>query len=165
MKVTAASFNLTLAGTVSKEMGVVEVIPQLAAVSGMPLIDWFNQRAKLIGSATPRMGLTTYFAQDDGGDLQFAEAVGSLGLDLKATLAVDVLPSRLTASGWVGGGGVFWLGVPEPFLRQVAAYLQAGVEFEIDALFTDRQPPASLVEVMAAVDVRYYVAPKKEMQK
>jgi DeoR family glycerol-3-phosphate regulon repressor len=45
------------------------------------------------------------------------------------------------------------------------AMVRLGSIDEIDALFTDCQPPAGLVEVMAAVDVRYYVAPRKEMQK
>ncbi len=132
---TGASFSLGISGTIRREMGVIDAIPQLASVATIGPIRWFNERAKLIGAITPSLDMSASFGADDGGYLVFRGGTGRLGIDLKATLEADVIPEHLTASGWVAGGGSMTLGVPAPLLRELEAHVEAGVDYEFDALF------------------------------
>lgn len=90
--------------------------------------------------------------------------IGISGVDLDGTLLdFDYREVRAARAIIDNSRKVFLAADHTKFGRN--ALVRLGSIDEIDALFTDRQPPASLVEVMAAVDVRYYVAPKKEMKK
>ena len=134
----SASLKLTLTGTVKKEVGIVQAIPQLAGLTAVPVIGipirWFNERAKLEGELSETFTFVAAFEQM-AGDLVFKEGTGQMGLDLKATLKIDIVQDRCTASAWVAGGGSFTLGVPAPYLREVEAHLQVGAEFKFDYLF------------------------------
>ena len=134
LNLTEASFQLDLSGTIGKEVGIVEAIPQLAALSGLPVIGLFNERATLVGEISPTIGMSAGFKQDDGGSLVFDDGTGTVGLELKATLVADLVPDRITASAWVAGSGDMTLGFPEPFLREANVHVEAGVEYRLDLL-------------------------------
>jgi PKD repeat protein len=136
---TSASFTLGLAGTLSKTVGVADAIPALASLEGIPIIgsgvEWFNKHATLTGEISSKLDLAASFAQRAStGNLEFADGTGTLGLDLGATLAVELVP-HLNASGWVSGGGSFTVGVPAPYLRQGEVHFEAGVGLDFDYLF------------------------------
>lgn len=133
--IDGASFSLGLAGTIERQLGLVEAIPGLATVATLPGIRWVNERARLVGSISPSLDMTGSFGTADDGFLAFREATGSLGFDLQATLEVDVISDHLSVRGWVAGGGRMTLGLPEPWLRQLEAHVEAGVSYELDALF------------------------------
>jgi hypothetical protein len=143
--VRSASFALNLNGTLTKEVGLADAIPQLAALQNTPVlgkpIKWLNEKAQLEGEISPSLGFTAAFQQNlANGNLDFKDGTGTLGLDLKATLKVPIADDRLKASAWVGGGGSFLLGVPvtteNPFVRQMNIQFQAGAEFKLDYLIS-----------------------------
>jgi PKD repeat protein len=135
-----ASFSLGITGTLKKEEGFVDAIPQLAALQAVPIIGsviaWVNDRAKLTGEIKPGITFTASFKQKDGA-LEFDEGTGKLGCDLKATIKLEIV-EHVEASAWVGGGGSFTLGVPvtdeKPLLRGGEIKFEAGAKFEFDYL-------------------------------
>lgn len=136
-----ASFTLGIKGTLSKEQGLVEAIPQLAALQAVPVIggvvSWVNDRAKLKGEISPSVKFTANFEQQDG-SLAFKEGPGTLGCDLKATLEVSLVEDVIECKAWVGGGGNFTLGLPAtvaaPLLRSGELKFEAGAEITFSAL-------------------------------
>jgi PKD repeat protein len=139
LNLTGASFKLGLGGTIDREIGIADAIPQLASLENTPVIGgavrWFNQRATLEGSISPSLGLATGFSQRNG-NLEFSGGTGTLGLDLKGTLKVNLIDSHLSAKGWLAGNGSLTVGVPDPLMRQLDVGLQAGAELTLDALFS-----------------------------
>jgi PKD repeat protein len=134
----SATFKLKLKGTVREELGVIEAIPALGVYAGLPVVRWFNERAKIVGDISPVVDLTTTIKQENG-DLRFDDFTDEVGIELKATVKVDVVPDRVTAEAWVSGGGSLTIGVPEPLLREVQLNIEAGAEYEADAIFIVRE--------------------------
>jgi hypothetical protein len=136
-ELTTASFGLELAGVLKKKVGVVDAVPALSSLEGIPVIGrgvaWFNERATLTGSISPSLSFEAVFMQSEpGGDLEFQEATGTVKLKLKATLKINIIEDRLTASAWLGGSGSVTVGVPDPLLRRVRFSLQAGFNLAAD---------------------------------
>lgn len=139
LQLDSATFNLNLTGKISKEAGVADAIPQLVALQRAPVIgravQWFNKRATLTGEVEPSLDFNAKFKQDAGGNLKFDDGTGTLGLNLKAILQGNLSGDRLSASGYVAGGGSSTLGVPaEPFVRELKITFEAGVELKLDYL-------------------------------
>ena len=144
LRLDDTTFTLSLAGKISKEAGVVDVIPQLAVWQTTPVIGnalkWFNKHATLTGDIAPSLNTTLNFRPDANGNLAFSAGEGVLGLDLRATLQANVGGERLTATGWVAGGGTSRVGVPaNPFVREVKLTFQAGIELKLDAIFKKQE--------------------------
>lgn len=138
LQLDSTTFVLNLTGNISKEVGVADVIPQLIVLQRVPVIGkaikWFSDKATLTGEIEPSMEFTAVFRQNPLGLLQFDDTTGALGLTLKATLAAKISKDRLSASGWVAGGGGSTVGVPQdPFVRELKVTFEAGVEFKLDA--------------------------------
>lgn len=134
LELTGASFAIGLSGGIRKEVGIVEAIPVLASAADWPIVSWFNESATLTGEISPSLELAASFAQKEDGSLGFHESTGTLGLDLTATLEVDIIP-RLTASAWVAGGGSALVGVPSPFFRELEIGVEAGADLKVDYFF------------------------------
>jgi hypothetical protein len=137
LQLQSASFGLSLAGNLKKEVGIVDAIPQLVALESEPfiggIIQWFNRRATLTGEIEPSLTFATTFQQDALGNLKFDQSAGTLGLNLKATLQVNSGNERLSASAWVAGSGSTTLSVPgSPFVRTFEVTLEAGVALRLD---------------------------------
>lgn len=85
--------------------------------------------------------------------------IGISGIDLDGTLLdFDYREVRAARAIIDNSRKVFLAADHTKFGRN--AMVRLGNIDEIDALFTNRQPPAPLAEVLAAVDVHCYVAPK-----
>jgi len=139
LQVDSTTFRLNLTGNIKEEAGIADVVPQLIALQRVPVIGgavrWFNQRATLTGEIEPSLDFTAVFKQDAVGHLKFNDTTGKFGLNLKATLSADLIDDRLSATGWVAGGGSSTLAVPvEPFVRDLKITFEAGVEFKLDYL-------------------------------
>jgi len=138
LELTQASFTLDLEGLLTKEVGILDAVPALAGAEGWPVIGGImgtiNDVATLRGELRPSLGLAAHFAQDASGALVFSNGTGNLGLDMLATLEIPI-SERIFLRGWVGGGGDFTLGVPEPLLRELNLRFQTGAEIHVDALF------------------------------
>jgi PKD repeat protein len=136
-----ASFNLNLDGTISKTVGVVDAIPQIASLQGTPVIGSvirkFNEKATLTGEISPSLRFGANFAQDLGtGKLKFRDGTGTLGLKLTGRLDAPLIDNRLTLRGWVSGDGSITVGVPDPLLREMRVGFQAGVDMNADFMFS-----------------------------
>jgi DeoR family glycerol-3-phosphate regulon repressor len=90
--------------------------------------------------------------------------IGISGIDLDGTLLdFDYREVRAARAIIENSRKVYLAADHTKFGRN--AMVRLGNIDEIDVLFTDRQPPSSLVEIMANMDVRHYVAPKKAAAK
>ena len=142
LSLLSTSFNVTLSGTLQKEIGVVDAIPQLAGLQETPVIGtplrWFNDKAKLVGEVKPQLSFGANWQQNSAGDLQFNSATGDLGLELRGTLKIEPF-DHIQARGWVAGGGSIGLGVPSPFVRSLDLTFESGVELNINYLWTSAQ--------------------------
>lgn len=137
LRLTNFSFNGGVSGTIkTKEVRITQAIPTIAALETVfPPIKFFSKRATLQGTISPSVNLALKFAQNSGGDLAFKDATGEFGLELKAVLKARLIDKRLTAEGWVAGGGRGTYGVPgSPFVREAKITFEAGATFTLDAL-------------------------------
>lgn len=146
LNLTQASFTIELQGVLGKEVGIVEAIPQLASLSNLPVIGppigLINERVKLRGEISPELQMTATFEQQAaGGDLRFREGTGQLGIDLKGTVSAS-FHQNLSASAWIAGGGSITLGVPDPFVREIKANLEAGANLKISYLWVAQEVEA-----------------------
>lgn len=135
--ITQTSFNLHLEGVLSKSVTLSD-IPQVAPITDIPIIGpvikEITDRATLSGQIAPYLDLSATWAQNVDGDLVFAHGEGTLGLDLKAMLALDL--GVLNLSAWVAGGGSFTLGLPEdPLIRAAEIHAQLGLEASLSYTF------------------------------
>jgi len=128
LELTSAAMSFSLQGTIGKQVGIVDAIPQLAAIVPSFLKNTLNEHLSLSGEIDPSLTLAASFAQDDQGELAFREGVGTLGLNLKVALNA-CLVKGICATGWVAGGGAGTIGVPKPFVRSIKVSVEAGLRF------------------------------------
>jgi PKD repeat protein len=138
LMLTGGSLNVNLKGTLSREEGIISAIPTLRPLLTLPYIGGriktFSDAAKLRMELSPSLNTTFRFAQNiSTGKLGFSEGTAQLGVNMKAALRAHVGP--LSAEAWVSGGGSGTYGVPEPYVRKLELNAQAGVRFDLDALF------------------------------
>jgi PKD repeat protein len=136
-RLTGASVRLDLAGTLAKPLALTE-LPGIEAAGSLPVVGGKIRRiaesGRLLGEISPHLGAQVALRQEQG-DLRFDSATGTLGLDLRAVFEVKPPGDRLELRGWVGGGGSFTIGVPEPYLRAFEGHLEVGGRLRLDALF------------------------------
>ena len=138
LELSRGFLEISLQGTLGKSVGVVEAIPGLAGLADVPGIKYFNDRAKLIGQVTPNLQLKAFFSQTAAGRLGFSGSEGELGLLLRGSLQVKVIPS-VSVRGWLAGDGQITLGLPEPIARELRLAFEAGVELTIEFLFLKKK--------------------------
>ncbi len=142
MELTQASFRLYLEGVLTKSVGILDAVPALSSAESWPVIGGvmktINQVATITGQLEPQLEFTARFSQGPTGTLEFADGTGALDLDLLATLAIplDTSVGHVDLRAWVGGGGGFTLGVPEPLLRELDLRFQTGASLELDSRST-----------------------------
>src|SRR5947209_20464302 len=114
LSLKSTSFNVGLSGTLRKEVGIVDAIPQLANIQNIKYVGtplrWFNDKAKLIGEVSPSLQFGANWAQDQSGALKFNDATRTLGLKLTGILKVQPI-DHVQATGSVSGGAGFTVGV------------------------------------------------------
>lgn len=137
LELTSASFNLQLAGVISREAGLVDIIPVLRRAESLPgignAIAEINEIAKLTTTLRPGLDFQSSFEQDRSGELVLDEATGALSLGLEA--AITVPTDSLTLKAWLSGRGRLTLGTPEPLVREVDIEATVGASATIDLLF------------------------------
>jgi len=129
LELTTGTFSLNLEGAIGKDVGIFDAIPALSWVPSM-IKDTIDEHVSLRGEIWPSLELVASFGQEPNGRIEFRDGTGSLGLELKVTLEVDVV-TGLSATGWVAGGGSATVGVPEPFIRELHIGFEVGADFEV----------------------------------
>lgn len=136
--VTTAGFDLSIDGSIHREMGLLDALPVLRRAESLPgigkSIRRINRSATLSTRVEPGLGFGASFAQDDAGELAFTEARGHLEMTLRAGLEAEV-GSRVTLSAYLAGSGRFDLAAPEPFVRRIDFWAEVGASANVDLLF------------------------------
>ena len=118
LELTSAQARLQLSQEISREIGVLEAIPQLAPLSRFPGVRTFNRIAKLKGTVAADLGMNAYWRQARSGRLQFSSSTGDAGLKVEAKLLTKLFSDVLSAEMWVAGNGRLTVGVPPPLARR-----------------------------------------------
>lgn len=136
LDITKASAEISVTGTISKEVGIIDAIPSLRSLESKPIIGGtirkFNEKAKLEGEVSASGQIAFSWAQQNDGKLAFRDGTGTIEVELKGTLRAPIWKKRLEAKGWLAGKGSIEVGVPKPFMREARVGLEAGVLFKAD---------------------------------
>ena len=140
LSLASATFNLGLNGTISREIGVIDAVPQLATLNYIPAVRQFNERVKLKGYIKPNVNFNANWQQDSSTRrLRFNSATGRVGLELGGELNIKIT-DRIKAKGWVSGGGGITFRVPqEPFVQKLDLTFEAGMQVNVDYLLAGFQ--------------------------
>ncbi len=133
LSLQSATFNLGLDGTIFREIGVIDAVPQLATLNNIPAIRQFNERVKLRGYIKPNVNFSANWLQDSSTRrLRFNSATGRVGLELGGELNVRIT-DNINAKGWVSGDGGIMFRVPqEPFVQRLDLTFEAGMQINVD---------------------------------
>jgi PKD repeat protein len=139
LAITSGSATFELAGTLSKEVGVLDAIPALQPLESDYFmgwaVRWFNERAKLEGGITLTGSAEFHFAQDGAGALRWDDTVLRLGADLEAAVNLKLWEDRIEGRAWVGGGGsISFAPWNPPLYRGAELTFRAGAELTLDLL-------------------------------
>ncbi len=136
----SATFNLGLDGTISREIGVIDAIPQLTALNTIPAVKQFNEQVKLKGYIKPTINFSANWIQDNSTQrLRFNNTTGQVGLKLGGELNAKIT-DHFKAKGWVSGGGTISFRVPEePLVQRLDLTFESGVQINVDYLLAGLQ--------------------------
>ncbi len=111
----ATTLTLNVNATFSRDIGVAELFPPLAAAENWwavgSLIQWFNESAEVSASLTPEVEIETTFVDNANDELEFEEGSGTGTIAAEASLTVNPI-SGIEAS--VTGGGSPYVTVQVP---------------------------------------------------
>ncbi|MCP4538864.1 MAG: hypothetical protein GY832_17150, partial [Chloroflexi bacterium] len=133
LDLTSATFGLNVAGEISKEMGVADLVPAIKAAENWwivgRIVKWFNQRANVTAALGPEINIETTF-RDVNDELEFESGTGTGLIDMTLTLTLEILES-LRASIFGGARPSVTVQVPASgpygYLREIAIRFRAGV--------------------------------------
>ncbi|MBN1317677.1 MAG: hypothetical protein JXA42_19495 [Anaerolineales bacterium] len=127
----SASFGLAIAGEISEEMGIADLVPGLKSAENWWLVGrivkWFNKRATVEASIEPSVEIGTTF-KNKGSGLAFDNGAGEGKLKMELSLALRILESL---KGSVTGGGEPRVKIQVPadgpwgYLQEIAIRLYA----------------------------------------
>ncbi|MCP4538602.1 MAG: DUF11 domain-containing protein [Chloroflexi bacterium] len=129
-----ADMGFSIHATVEEEASLADLIPGLKSASDWPvvgrIIRWVIDAAKVTGSFTPGVEISTSF-EEQNGQLVFVQGEGTGSIDNKVTLSTEICED-LTASVYGGGKPYFIIQVPKApdYLKEVGVDLYYGAEFE-----------------------------------
>lgn len=124
------SGDLRVAGVLARQVGLIDAIPQLTAFSGLPVLKQINEAVRITGQVSPSVALAVVFREHGDQQIHFDRLTGTFGLDLKATVSAR-FTDDVKAAAWMGGGGSFTLGLPEPLFRGGEVHVEAGLTVEV----------------------------------
>ncbi|MGD9101239.1 MAG: hypothetical protein PVF45_12235, partial [Anaerolineae bacterium] len=129
-----ADLGFSIHATVEEEVGLADLIPGLKSASDWPvvgrIIRWVIDAAKVTGSFTPGVEISTSFEERDN-KLVFIQGEGTGSIDNKVTLSTEICED-LSASVYGGGRPYFVIQVPKSpdYLKEVGIDLYYGAEFQ-----------------------------------
>jgi len=136
VQLTDAELGFELSGEIKKKVGILSVIPALAALENTPIvgtvIQWFNRKANVEGTIEPAVDAILRFRNGNTG-LEWNGVNGGGSVKLQLALVLDLITNGLTAQVYGGGEPSITLQVPPSpsYLKEVAAKLLAGVELQV----------------------------------
>lgn len=129
------SLIVGVAGSISKEVGPVTIIPALEGAVNLPVIGrgvaWFNDRAKIKGtiSTGSEMALEIMSAT---GDIGFNKADVETNAGLKLGMSLDIIEDLKAEITGGGTGKLLWQVPADPdYFKQLQAELAADITFTI----------------------------------
>lgn len=130
------TFNLGINGTLSRNVGIIDAVPQLSVLNNIPAIMQFNQNVQLTGYVRPSVNFNANWLQDtQTRRFRFNNATGRIGLELGGELNVRIT-DHIKAKAWVSGGGGITFRVPqEPFVQNLDVNFQTGVQLNFNYLY------------------------------
>jgi PKD repeat protein len=146
LQITQGSINPRIKGTIGKELGVVEAIPQLASFAKIPLVKWFNEKATLRFEISPSFEGSFTFYQKDGG-FKFSDSTATVGIEPRATLTIPLSDKHLKAKAWASGTGELTIGTPQPFFRKGKLGFQFGAAVVVDLFWNVRLCPSATYNI------------------
>ena len=128
---TGASLNLGLSGKISKEIGVVEVIPPLSGLNNIPGIKWFNKKAKVKGEISPGIDFGLNLINKDN-EIVFDSFEGTSKIGIKVALPIEIV-RNIKASLYGGGEASLTMQFPKDpgYLKAIEALLYAGLKINL----------------------------------
>lgn len=134
LDLTSAEMGFSIRTAVSKEMGLIDLVPGLAAAESWPvvgrIIRWVSNTAKVEGSLTPAVDVVTQF-EEQFGQLRYKQGEGTGSLDAAVSLSSEPCDG-LQAS--VTGGGQPYITIEVPanpdYLKEVGINLYYEAAFQ-----------------------------------
>jgi len=131
LKWKKAGFNLGLAGTISDQIGVVELIPALAGFANIPGIRWFNEKAIVKAEISPGVDFALNLINNSD-EIQFDSFEGTGSIGSKLALALEIT-GDIEVELYGGGDSSVTMQFPKDpsYLKEIVAQLYAGLIIKI----------------------------------